>query len=498
VFTACSRTPDLIYEENNDYENVIPVTEVPREKPPTYIPMPVPTIANVSKYAIAIEICTDSRLVSVIERVNFFNDTENTLNRLYFNIPFAAFTENSAIRPYFPAFTDRVFEYGQNYGRVEITGAMVNMIPAKFILDGTWLSIELYDDLEPGEPVDIALTFDAYIPQINHRTGSNNYAMWFGNFLPTLSVFDDCVPFTNQYYPIGTPFFTNIANYRVEITTPPGKRIAATGNITVHEFETRQISVIDAHMVRDFAFVVMSDEYRHRYLASQSGITVNLYYLTEFESIDILLNAAAQALDHFSVRIGSYPYQSLDLVEVGLFMPMSQAHPGVIFIDSAFMRTSAAPHSVARDVAHQWFNNIVGSNAVLEPWLHSGLASYLRLSIWMDDYEIADHLRQVYNALSVRLPSISYPELSNDLSVYYSHLDYIGIQHHRSMLMFYALSQRMGSELFDEFLRSYYERFAFSIATGAQMIEIAEEIYGDSLQQFFDDWINRPDLPTIF
>jgi len=82
--------------------------------------------------------------------------------------------------------------------------------------------------------------------------------------------------------------------------------------------------------------------------------------------------------------------------------------------------------------------------------------------------------------------------------VYYSHLDYIGIQHHRSMLMFYALSQRMGSELFDEFLRSYYERFAFSIATGAQMIEIAEEIYGDSLQQFFDDWINRPDLPTIF
>jgi len=169
----------------------------------------------------------------------------------------------------------------------------------------------------------------------------------------------------------------------------------------------------------------------------------------------------------------------------------------MIFMDSRHMAMPSAPRAISRDVAMQWFSNVVGSNSIDEPWLAAGLATYLALGVWLEPHEINEYAHAAHAALALRLPNINYPQLSRNLGHYEHWLDYYHIHHVRGMLMFYSLSQKMGISLFDNFVQTYYEAFAFQIATAAQLIQLAEGLYGSCLQDFFDGWIYQSAMPAL-
>ncbi|MCL2415217.1 MAG: M1 family metallopeptidase [Defluviitaleaceae bacterium] len=523
VFVSCASNENINIPTENQNATIV-VIETPIEiSAPVNIPASVPEV-DAPRYFITLDINPTDRLVVGVERVDFTNNTDSPLNEIFFNVPFAAFSqgfadsENGEAPPYFARFANRIFrnvqsdqddqntEYSVNsHGWINITSATVNMNPVEFSQDGIWLAIHLNEELNPGMGIEIGLGFEAFVPKLNHRTGGNENAMWFGNFLPTLAVYDNIGAILYPYYPAGFPFFTAIANYTVEITTPPGTFIATTGISTVNETDNRQTTRIDARMVRDFAFVVMDSQYSIRTATSPSGVIVNFYYLPDCsqedynsEIIDNVLYSAIEALEYFINHIGSYPYQTLDLVEMNSFVVDSHRYPGLIMVDSRHLRNNPwVINSIARDIAHQWFYNVVGSDPVRETWLNAGLATFLQLGIWMNEEETAEYIEKAHENLAARIQNIMHPELFRNLGYYENWMDYYNVQHLRGMIMFYELQQRMGKELFDVFLRNYYNYFAFGIATSEQMIEMAENIYGESLQQFFNSWIRWRILPPL-
>jgi aminopeptidase N len=65
--------------------------------------------------------------------------------------------------------------------------------------------------------------------------------------------------------------------------------------------------------------------------------------------------------------------------------------------------------------------------------------------------------------------------------------------------VYHALRLRVGDEAFFRILRTYQERYRYSNADVNDLIAVAQEISGQDLQAFFDDWLLDtvvPDLPS--
>jgi len=87
--------------------------------------------------------------------------------------------------------------------------------------------------------------------------------------------------------------------------------------------------------------------------------------------------------------------------------------------------------------------------------------------------------------------------MQNGLGAFENWQSYYHTHHIKGMLMFYALNHRMGDDLFWELIRTYFHMFYFQIATGADFISLAEEIYQDSLEDFFAEWFSGGTLPPL-
>jgi len=500
IFAACGYTPQVNYTEETPSQ--IPIVEI--DDAEEYIPDEkdnnAVTVLAIPDYTVNLEIFPDERIVNGVAAISFQNTSNYELDRVYLTMPLNAFAEGFLYPPFLPVLEGRIFQHGHEFGSIDITLATINLNPSKFMLDGTLLTIYLNENLPPEASIEIGLIFEAHIPRISHRTGGNDYAMWFGNFLPQLAVLTADDWHIYPYYPVGNPFFTTMSNYNVNITAPMEYTVVSTGFGVRNEGETNAVTSITIDQVRDFAFVLLSPAYDSRGILTETGVDITIHFRGNWDDddvIDAILDTAHAAFNFFESRVGTHPYQSFGIVETELFIQDTMRYPGIMFVDARHIRTPAVHGSVVRDIGHQWFYNVVGNNPVTEPWLAYGLVSYLQLGVTLDKDAIATHMRGLHQSLQVAVEYMEYPELFRNLGYYTSWADFHRIQFSRGKLLFYGLAQRLGEEGFDQFVRTYYGRYAFSIATVQGLITVAEEIYGDSLEDFFNAWINSPTLPDI-
>jgi aminopeptidase N len=63
--------------------------------------------------------------------------------------------------------------------------------------------------------------------------------------------------------------------------------------------------------------------------------------------------------------------------------------------------------------------------------------------------------------------------------------------------LFHALRTRLGDEVFFNILQTYAERFQYANAGTGDFIDIAEEVSGEDLGEFFDRWLYSTDWQDI-
>ncbi len=449
-----------------------------------------------NEYAVTLDIDPEKRTAVGVEKIKFKNKTKEPMDKIYLHIYSNAFQKDVPIKPYFDEFANKIFKYGKDYGYTKVLSATINNADVNFNLKNATLLVNFKEPLPPEAELELTIQFESYIPKICHRTGANDSAIWFGNFIPSLSVYDEFGWHNEPYYPAGDPFYSEISNYTVKITTPTDYTVIATGSEKNMIDDNKKVTTITAKLVRDFAFAI-GNQYQLSSIQSKSGVTVNFYHYSDIKNINEFLEVANKALDYYSNKIGTYPYQSLDIVETELFLAGGMEYPQFIMLDSDYIKNSRSIISLAHEVSHQWFYNIIGNNQIKEAWIDEGLAVLLQEYIFYSDHEIDAQMKKTYANLSVNLKNIEDKTLLKDLSVYTKWSDYYNVQYLRSKLMFYNLKKLMGDEKFDEFLKKYYAEYSFKVVNKDSLVKTCEEIYGGSLDTFFDSWFNDFELPPM-
>ena len=373
--------------------------------------------------------------------------------------------------------------------------------------DDTVLQINLPKLANPGESIRLDFEFEGLVPKdFGSEANTSSYGIYnyskgvfvLSGFFPILAVYDHQGWNLDPVSLIGDSVYSDIAFYMVTINAPGDLVLVSTGVQLDRRASGNGVQWhLESGPSRDF-FLIASPDFR---VTSQSigETTINSYYFPEDEAAaNQALDVASDSLKIFTDKFGAYPYSELDLVEAPLQNAYGVEFPGIFLIRETLYESPEKPEfaiTIAHEVAHQWWYNLVGNNVFDEPWLDEALATYS--SILYYEFEkgkaYQDGLKEYWEDRYDRLvrdgnddlvtQSLDYFETEGK-SRFYSEVVYT-----KGALFFQALRQEVGDQAFFDALQYYYATNQYRIATAKDLLNTFEQSSGKELDVFFQEWL---------
>ena len=204
-----------------------------------------------------------------------------------------------------------------------------------------------------------------------------------------------------------------------------------------------------------------------------------------------MAKTAKQALRIYSELYGAYPYPTLTLAEVALPFEAS-VYPSFAMIaaDAVSGSGEALEIAVARAVAGQWFEAVVGTDGYRQPWQSEALKEYALLSYWKKAHgaDAWESLRYSRVDTAMRLTAGSLTP-GSPLFYFYDWGEYRTVVWHRGAAALFALDLALDGKL-DEFLAAYYDTNAFSIASRADFEAALQAFSGGDWSALLADMLD--------
>ncbi|XEC93544.1 M1 family metallopeptidase [Paenibacillus tarimensis] len=434
------------------------------------------------QYRMDIEFHPEERLLTGKTEVEVWNMHTEPVKDIKFHLHLNAFNKG-ARRPVLDSFVSRTYPHGVRYGGIKVGSVVEEDRELPFQVEGTVLTVQLDTVWEPETKRVISLEWEADIPGIHHRVGTDGGNFWFGNTVPVLAVYDNEWR-TNDYEPVGDPFNTVISNFLVHIATPEEYRIVATGTQAESIENGRRLTNVEAYRVRDFSFAATKDT-KLASVTTSSGVQLNLYYRKLSDALaKQALKDAEQFLAHMEGELTGYPYRELDIFENEMFIT-GMEYPGMVYVDSDRLKHPKGIQTLLHEIAHQWFYNLIGNDQINEPWLDEGFATFY-----------TDRYLQQQDILSAVSPQTLDKERKNkkvsiagvqNYSIWNS---YWKSAYQRASYMIFDLERTMGTETFKEMMQAYAGQYAYQIATSADLRAIVQRYADEDMASFWQDWFN--------
>ncbi len=369
-------------------------------------------------------------------------------------------------------------------------------------LQDSLLIVPLPVPLEPGQSLTLQMGFSVTVPQsVELNFGVLSYfddVLTLAHAYPMIAVYDD-EGWNSEIPPqSGDVTYADASFYLVKITAPEDVMLVTSG-YTVGSGEVGEMQTLNVASgpARDF-YLVASPEYEE--IAQTFGeVTIRSYAPDDSEEgAQMALDVAAKSIEDFSARYAPYPYTEFDIVSTPT-LALGIEYPGIVAItsriydvDSDYRGTPASIYmesTVAHEVGHQWFYNLVGDDQLDDPWLDEALTQFITLQYYADEYGPGGE-SGFRNSLEARWENVGRADIPIGLPVEeYSGQEYGAIVYGRGPLFFVALREQIGTEAFDAFIREYTETLSWGVATPEALHSLAEEHCTCELDELFDEWV---------
>lgn len=381
-------------------------------------------------------------------------------------------------------------------GKMSVKNIKVNDkdITPKYSLNNSLLILPLNESLEPKQTLTLSMDFSITVPQtVELNYGMQAYyedVLALAHAYPMIAVYDD-EGWNSEIPPqSGDVTYADMSFFVVTVDAPKDVTVVLSGReVSRQDNGNRQQIKVEAGPVRDF-YLAASPEYEV-FTKEANGVTLRFYTRSNLKrGAEYALDVAARSIEVFNERYAAFPYTELDFVSTPTYA-LGIEYPGMIAItewiidpDNGYLEAT-----VAHEVGHQWFYNLVGNDQLDEPWLDESLTQFATLQYFTDEYGQAgsDGFRA---DIEGRWNYINNDPIPVGLPVRdYSDAEYSGIVYGRGALFFEALREEMGIEVFDEFIKKYTTDNAWKISTAEILRTEAETQCKCDLSALFDEWI---------
>lgn len=207
---------------------------------------------------------------------------------------------------------------------------------------------------------------------------------------------------------------------------------------------------------------------------------------------------------------GPYRWGRYDMIVLPPSFPYGgMENPTLTFLTPTFIAGDRSLNGlVAHELAHSWSGNLVTNATWADSWLNEGVTSYFENRIMEELY--GTRRAQQEAALSFADMEAAIEEHGPDAGVTRLHLGpaedspdggVSGIVYDKGASFLRTIERIAGRERFDVWLRSWFDRNAFSPATSAMFLaDIRQNLVRDdaALEQalMLDQWVYQPGLPA--
>lgn len=380
-------------------------------------------------YTLDVELDVRSHRLTGFERIEYTNQSPDTLRELYLHLYINAFRRNSLMEQYqrerYRAQGGSLISYVREryLGEQDVHSILDGgRAPLLFEFDDTILRVHLDRPLLPGGSETLTIEFETKVPWLIRRMGWNNaegieftIAQWY----PKMCVYD-AEGWHKAYY-LGREFYGEFGTYDVAITLPSEYLVGATGRLVnardIEEMMAKDPAdtwsdrlrdtntVVDsgqvtidlekvltrlseafrdstrspsrrtwryhAENVHDFAWSADPD---YLYERAECG-PVRLHFLYQPEVADQWVKMkewVCTMMDYMNANVGPFAYSDFTVAQAG---DGGMEYPGIVFITGnrgGFSLASVTAH----ELAHNWFYGMLGNDETTEAWFDEGITSY--------------------------------------------------------------------------------------------------------------------------
>ena len=458
----------------------------------------------VASYKIDVRLDDKEKILTGKEKVLFLNTSERNIDTLYLHLNANAFSSDSTIFIKESGDLKKLMEKGKYKGYLKIKKINSHLEEHKYKVNETIMQIFLSKSLKPAENIEFELEFELKLPKIILELGYNkdNYIM--RDWLPKMAVLEKDGTWNAQPHHFFTEHYSDFGTYDVTITLPLKYVIEGTGYVISEKKNTDTTKTVTFHAekVHDFSFCA-SPDFKIRKI-NIDGIDVTFLILPEdLYKFQRWVKAAEITLKYCNSHFGKYPYNKLVIVDASIGMGagamecpmMITMTPKIPFLLKYIKLDESI---IIHELVHQWWYGIVASNETEEAWLDEGFTTYTTRKIMEKEFgEKGNILNRWGVVLSdqdiSRLAYLTAPKLDLVVTPSWKSVNFFSYMtnvYYKASLVLELLENTIGKEKMDKLLKEYYNRYQFKHPKTEDFIKIAEEIAGQKLDGFFEDWLN--------
>jgi hypothetical protein len=454
------------------------------------------------------------------QRLEFFNNSPDTLDRVFYHLYLNAFQPGSAmdVRNIMlpdadPRVADRISKLKPNeIGYQKVQSLTQDGRPVKFHTEETILEVDLASPLLPGQSTLLVMNFEAQVPlQIrrNGRNSSEGVAYSMAQWYPKLCNYDYQGWHPNPY--VGREFYGIWGDFDVRITIDHRFILGGTGYLQNAQeigygYEDPRLPLnrpdsdkltwhFVAPDVHDFMWAA-DPEYTHDVFQRADGVTLHFLYKKSSKTEDNWSRLPAvmdKALDYANKYYGPYPYKQYSFIQGG---DGGMEYPMATLITGERNFPSLVGVSV-HELMHSWYQMVLGFNEALYHWMDEGFTSYT-------SSEIMNYLRR-----EGLLPGVALENPHTGSYTGYFNLVRSGIEepmgthadhfetnygyglaaYSKGAVFLHQIRYLVGEENFAKGMLRFYDTWKFKHPNDNDFIRIMEKQSGLELDWFREYWV---------
>ena len=452
---------------------------------------------NLTNYEIEINLNTENKTAEAKQVIDYVNSTNTILKNLKLHLYVQNFREGATESVVASTKLNLAYPNGMSYSKFEMNRLLVDDLDTTIVFENDYdsiLSIDLQNSLMPNERINIEMEYSFTIPNCNHRFGYGENTINLANFYPIMCVYENGDFNTNGYNANGDPFYSEMANYRVDIITDNQYIVAGTGEKKVKSLENNITKTsFSANLVRDFAMVISN---KFEVISKEIEKTKVEYYYFNDQNAESNLNTGIDALKTFSKLFGKYLYSTFSIVKTD-FVHGGMEYPNLIMISSSIENEDDYKNVIIHETAHQWWYAMVGNDEFNYPWLDESLTEFSTLLFYdnnegynLNHKEMIDASKSNYT-LFVTVYEDVLGKIDTSMRAvdqYSTEPEYTYCTYVKGVLMFESLYQLVGKDKFVKSLKEYFESNKYTNAKPENLISSFEKVCKKSLTSFFESW----------